>query len=197
MTDVYATPKSDVLSKNAAGDPYYVVSVKKFLTLSIVTMNTYLVYWFYRNWRQVKLTDNVDVWPVMRGIFYVFYTYSLFMRVNGDLESKESKLSWSPGWVSVGVVLPTILINILDRLSAREIGSPFTDLLSLLLIPVLAMAAARAQQAINAASGDPSGRGNANFTPANWAWIALGGLIWLLMLFGLYAFYFEPQLLAE
>jgi hypothetical protein len=197
MTDVYATPKSEVLSKVADTDPYYVVRVSKFLTLSIATMNFYLIYWFYRNWRQVKLTDNVDVWPVMRGIFYIFFTYSLFMRVNGDLESKEIKVSWSPGGVASAVVLLTILINILDRLLSREIGSPTTDFLSLLLIPMLSFAAARAQPAINAACGDPDGRGNAAYTAANWAWIVLGGIFWLLALFGTYAMYFAPHLLAE
>ncbi|MFK8014490.1 MAG: hypothetical protein AB8G17_03460 [Gammaproteobacteria bacterium] len=197
MTNVYAAPESDVLSSKAATSPYYVVSVKKFLTLSIATMNFYLIYWFYRNWRQVKITDNVDVWPVMRGLFYIFFTYSLLMRVDGDLESKKPEYSWSPGAVTLAVVVLTLLTNVLGRLSSREIGSPATDFLSVLLVPVLALAAVAGQKAINAACDDPDGRGNANFTGANWAWIIFGVVFWLFGLLGLYLVFFAPELLTE
>ena len=42
-----------------------------------------------------------------------------------------------------------------------------------------------AQRAANIASGDPQALSNNRFTAANWVWIVLGGLFWLLLGIGL------------
>ena len=44
----------------------------------------------------------------------------------------------------------------------------------------------RAQLAINAAERDPRGAANATLTGANYAWLAVFGLLWIFLLFGLY-----------
>ena len=54
-----------------------------------------------------------------------------------------------------------------------------------------------AQKAANIASGGTDGVGNDRFTGANWAWMIVGGLIWILSLFGLYPVITQPELFVE
>ncbi len=198
MTDnLYAPPEADVDVPVDAETDYYVVSPGKFFLLSFVTMNLYLVYWFYRNWRLVKLRTGESMWPPMRGIFYIFFTHSLFSRVNERIESNGKSFDWQPATIATLVVLLTILANVLDRLAARSIGSPTTDLISIALVPVLPLLMLKAQRAINLASDDPDAKTNSSLTVFNWIWIVLGGLAWLLVLFGVYAILFYPELLVE
>jgi len=91
----------------------------------------------------------------------------------------------------------TILQNVLDRLAARSIGSPSTDIISTALVFAVPWLLLKAQRAINFACDDPNGDGNSSLTLANWIWMVLGGLLWLLALFGLYVIFFAPELLVE
>ena len=194
---IYAPPQADIEVREYADGEYYVVAPGKFLALTILTMGLYLVYWFYRQWRTVKDRDQSDIWPVPRGLFYIFFTHSLYADINERLRSNGISYEWSPGTSATIVVILTLLSNILSRLSGENIGPPMTDILSIAIVPVLAYFALPAQKAANAASGDANGSSNANFTGANWVWMILGGLIWALSLFGLYFIITQPELFAD
>jgi hypothetical protein len=58
-----------------------------------------------------------------------------------------------------------------------------------LLLP-LGLSFVNAQRQINTACGDPEGATNSNLTGANWAWMILGAMIWMLVLAGT----FMPEL---
>jgi hypothetical protein len=75
--------------------------------------------------------------------------------------------------------------NVLDRLSARSIGSPYTDLLSLGLLAPLLFLFYKAQVIINLSCGDPEGAENSKFTAANYAWSVIGVICWILIIIGL------------
>ena len=47
-------------------------------------------------------------------------------------------------------------------------------------------ALAEVQGAINVACNEPEGESNGDLSAANWAWILLGALFWLLIVLGLY-----------
>ena len=72
-----------------------------------------------------------------------------------------------------------------------------TDILNVVLYTVTPLLLFAAQRAINLVSGDPEGSTNQGLSVVNWVWIVLGILLWLLLLFGLYAVLFAPELLAE
>ena len=194
---IYAPPEADVDVKGGADGDYYVVAPGKFLTLTILTLGLYLIYWFYRQWRSVKERDESDIWPIPRGIFYIFFTHSLFSDIKERLRDKGISYEWSPGTAATLVVVITLLSNVFGRLAGRNIGSPMTDVASLAAVPLLAFFALTAQKAANAASGDANGSRNADFTGANWVWMILGGLFWALSLFGLYAIVTQPELFAD
>lgn len=194
---IYAPPEADIEIREYAEGEYYVVAPGKFLALTILTLGLYLVYWFYRQWRTIRARDERKIWPVPRGLFYIFFTHSLYADINRKLGDNAISHPWSPGTSATLVVIGTLLSNILGRLGGENIGSPFTDVASLATVPVLAYLALPAQKAANAASGDASGSSNANLTGANWVWMILGGLIWALSLFGLYFIITQPELFAD
>ena len=194
---IYKPPEADIAVTTSDEAEYYVVAPRKFYLLSIFTINLYFVYWFYRNWRGIKLRTGRDMWPPMRGIFYIFFTHSLFADVDENIKSSGRSYSWNLSSLATLFVLVTIASAVLDRLSAKSVGSPITDLISLALVPVMPVFLLKAQHAINFACDDPSGSTNSRMTIANWLWMALGAVFWLMGLAGLYLVFFQPELLAE
>ena len=194
---IYTPPEADIEVKANADGDYYVVAPSKFLALTILTLGLYLIYWFYRQWRSVKDRDERNIWPIPRGIFYIFFSHSLFSDINERLRDKGITHEWSPGASATLVVVVTLLSNLFGRLAGQNVGSPITDVASLVAVPVLAYVALPAQKAANVASGDADGSRNADFTGANWVWMILGGLIWALSLFGLYFIITQPELFVD
>lgn len=194
---LYAPPEAEV-AVTASDDPdFYVVAPRKFYLLTILTLNLYVIYWFYRNWRLIKLRTGEDIWPPVRGFFFIFFTHALFTDIDIKLKSLKKEFAWSPATTATLVVVLTITSNIMDRLSARNIGSPETDFISTLLVPVVALVLVKAQHAINVACNDPSGSTNSSLTLANWIWMIIGALVWMLLLFGLYLTVVSPELFLE
>ena len=145
----------------------------------------------------MKVRDNLSLWSPMRGLFYIFFTHSLFRRVDAELESVGAPKNWNSGVIATLVVLMAIASAILDRLTRVGIGEPYTDVLALCTVPVVAYLLLQAQKAINLACGDPEGRSNSTLTAANWIWIVLGGAFWLLVLLGLYLIIVDPTGIAQ
>lgn len=194
---IYAPPEADVGDALSDEDPYYVVGTRKFYLLSLMTFTLYIVYWFYRNWRSIKLNNREDIWPVPRALFYIFFTHSLLTDVNERLKTVGSDFQWRPGAIAGLFVAIVILSNVLSNLADRSIGSPATDLISMALLPLIPFIMLKAQRAINIASDDPDGSSNQGLTVINWVWLVLGFLGWLLVLVGLYLTLFAPELLVE
>ncbi len=187
MNNPYQAPTAASAESLAADDqPFYVVSPSKYWLLMLGTVGLYQVYWFYRNWAAQNAIER-RYWPVMRAIFAVFFTHGLFTRVAARLQDQGAMPAFNGGVLATGYVILAIFSHVLGRLAYKGIGSPLTDLLSLILIFPIAWVLFRAQLAVNAACGDPMGEGNCLITGANIAWLLAGAVFWLLSLFGLYA----------
>ncbi|OZG71791.1 hypothetical protein BTA51_19375 [Hahella sp. CCB-MM4] len=194
-TNVYEAPKTDLLTseeKKSSNSQFYIVSIRKFLFLYIGTVGLYGFIWFYKNWAQYKRTNNLSIWPVPRSIFYIFFTHTLFRKVDETL-GERSKALWSPQTLATGFVLAAIVGSICDRLSYNDVGSPITDLVSLALLPVSAWLLCKAQQVINVACNDPEGQSNSQFTVANIIWLIIGALFWVLIFLGLFMVFVGDQ----
>ena len=61
-----------------ADTKYYPVSVPKFLFMWIMTLGFYGVYWFYKNYSYIKRRDGTSIMPAARGIFNIFWYYSVY-----------------------------------------------------------------------------------------------------------------------
>lgn len=186
MTEnAYEVPKSVLTEETSAiKQEFYIVSRSKFIVLYLSTLGVYANYWSYRNWKHYKLKNDESLWPVVRGFFDIFFVYSLFSRIEFKRNQLGIERTWSPNWLAGTYILLTIIMNISNQLSEREIGSPYTDFINLIvLIPILFLLL-KVQDIINIVEEDPSGSSNSQITMANGLWIGLGIILWLATIIG-------------
>ncbi len=105
--------------------------------------------------------------------------------MDASLKTRQIEFAWSPNLLATLFVILSIAGNVLDRLSFREIGSPYTDVVSIALLPLSLLILLKAQQAINLSQDDPEGSFNSRFTIFNYLWIGLGLAFWALIALGL------------
>jgi hypothetical protein len=178
----------------AAADPsmFYVVSRRKLVVLYLLTLGFYGVYWHYQNWaRYNRNSPNAaragnGVWPLPRAVFSVFFVHDLLAKVKAQGSRINEVGIWDTKPHAILLVLLLLLSNVLDRAASKSVGSPYTDVLALLILFPLAHQYSMAQTMINLSCGDPKGKGNDRFGAANIAWMVVGGLLWLLLLLGLF-----------
>jgi hypothetical protein len=182
----YAPPQAQVADPvdTANVAPFYVVSERKFLALFFATVGMYTFYWHWRHWKLHKIDKKLEIWPVPRAVFQIFFAHSLNREIDHLLERKHQRYSWSPNALATVFVVFTIISNVADRLSWRGIGSPYSDIVSLLTLLPLGYCMLRSQRAANLACGDPQATANRHFTVANYAWLTFGMLFWALILLG-------------
>jgi len=193
-SSIYAPPKADLtMHGELAGDGFYVVSQRKFLVLFFLTMGWYKLYWYYKNWSMYKAMNRYtggidgDIWPVPRALFPVFFTHSLMREATAYGATRDRDSGNDGETTATIVVLLIVAANIVDRVAANGIGNPATTWLAILFILPLAYYMNVARQLINDASGDPQGDSNSNFTWANWIWIVIGTLFWIVVAVGIWA----------
>ena len=186
----YQTPSSDLSTDSSSSiEKFYVVSIKKFTILFFSTVGIYTVYWFYKNWQQYRMRTDEDIWPVPRGIFSIFFAHSLFNNIQEDLVKNSQNFNWNPGLLATGYVVFSIISNVADRLAGKDIGSPWSDMISFLMLPVIYIILVQAQKAINISQNDRDGVSNDKLTFANYFWVLTGLSLWALAIVGQLIYY--------
>jgi len=190
--NIYQAPSSNVMVEDeSVQQAFYIVSSAKFLTLSVMTVGLYWLYWFYQHWNLYRQAYHVNLWPIPRAIFSIFFVASLFGKIEERIHEKKIDFLWNAGGWAGLYVIAYIANFVTERMSAKEIGSPYTDLIGLFLLIPLTLALYKAQMAANAACGDPRAESNKTFTAANIIWIVIGSLFWLLIAIGLIAYFVD------
>lgn len=191
MTDILAVTESPIAA-NAASPAarFYVVSIRKFLILFIGTLSLYAFYWFYKQWACLRNTapegsDDREIWPSLRAIFALFFVHSLFGEVKQHSVAGDALDGWESGAHATFMVILLFATALADRMSAVGAGSPATDYLLIVLMVPLLFLYCKAQGLINIACGDPAAAANNKLSWANYGWLFLGAVWWLLILAGM------------
>ncbi|GHB75527.1 hypothetical protein GCM10008107_26420 [Psychrosphaera saromensis] len=166
---------------------FYVVSPKKFLILFLGTFGMYTVYWFFKHWSQYKKSTNEDMWPIMRGIFSIFFTHSLFALFEMKYKNKTGENPKSINYLATIYVVFAIGCQICSMFSDNGYGNPITLYLGLLILPISCWVLYKAQSLANYASEDVNGESNSKLTGLNYFWLALAVVFGFLVILGLYA----------
>lgn len=183
----YAAPEAELDSSTAGQVPhFYVVSQKKFLVLLMGTTGLYLVYWFWRNWHMYRTASGEKLWPVLRAVLMLFYTHSLLRLIDQHLARRGLANAWQPGAQATTIVVCMLLYRVADNLAIRDLGAPYTLLLSIVLLFAIGVNLLPVQKAVNRAEGDIHGLANNDFSAANIGWLVFGILIWVLALADLF-----------
>ena len=188
-SNIYAPPKAVMTDQVPADNrnALYVVSLKKFWLLGVLTLGFYGVYWYYRNWSLIREKDNDNVIPLLRAIFSVFFVHSLFRRIDARLTAAGKDFYWPFEGLATLVVISMVLNGILTRITDEGQAGAVLNLISIGLTVVIIYMKTYAQRAINVAADDEHGNSNADFTALNYVWMVLGAIIWMLVLLGIWA----------
>lgn len=165
---------------------FYVVSQQKLLIMFLGTFGMYVVYWFYRHWSEYKQSAQADLWPIMRGIFTIFFTHSLFSLFEEKYEKKTGEAPKSINHLATIYVVFAVGCQIMQNLSDRGYGNPITLYLSLLVLPVSCWVLYTAQSLANYSGNDVLGKSNNTLSSVNYFWLFLGAILWILVLLGIY-----------
>jgi hypothetical protein len=189
--------------------PLSVVAPYKCMLLYFTTVGFYAFYWCWRHWSLLRRREGPELWPLPRAVLHLVFMHSLFRRIDARLqsaqrgseqhgseqygfgqhgfspqESLQPMVRWSPVLQAWVYVLFSVAGLVLDHLAADDIGFPLTDVLTFMTLLPTGYALLQAQNAANAACGDPAGAGNARLSPANYLWLILGFLLWAVVLLG-------------
>lgn len=179
--NIYQAPEAELvnLTETNTAPAYFTTSLRKMAILSIITINSYSVYWCYKHWQAQKLNNDRDCWPVIRAIFQVFFVFSLFSSIKNDAEMKKISVSWNSGLLAVSYILLVVISSfaqkLIDEPSLIFLVYVISCALSLLAVIPLLMV----QKSANAINGDPKGLSNAKISGFNWLFIVLGAAYWL------------------
>lgn len=188
--NIYASPDADLVHKDAENlesqAHFFTVSRKKLVIMSIATLNLYLIYWFFKNWMLQKRNANFSCIPILRAIFSIFFTHSLFTQIDETLRINKSKNHVNGGMASL-YVLVTIGFIFINK------WEPNAGDVALYAVSFIGMVVAQfvpfwyVQPLINEINQDPQGLENNQLTLLNWVFILLGVAYWALLIIGVVA----------
>lgn len=190
MTDnIYAPPTAELTDVLRTSSEFYVISKRKLLILGLLSFGLYTYVWAYKNWSLYKKINQVDIWPLARAFFFIFFMHQLYRRADDRVARSGRKFDFDfEQWATVFVVV-TVGANLFDAAAGRIDSWHAYQNLSLLGTPVCAYILSQCQGLINFAAGDPEGQSNDRFNPWNYLVIVPGVVLWCLTFLGLWAIY--------
>jgi hypothetical protein len=180
----YAPPSSN-LAVAAPDDrqEFYVVSPGKFSILFLTTAGLYSLYWFYQQWAFNKRYSGSTVYPLFRTLFGFIYVFPLFRKVDRSLRRQEAghmRAWWLSGLglLALSMAGTLVVIGSYDDQPVEELTlwTLWADAVMIGNFIIYLMA----QRRINVAALDPTDRTNSRLSAANWVWITLGIIFWVM-----------------
>lgn len=174
LAKVQAALKSDAM--------FLYISPVRLAVMSIVSLGLFDAYWIYRNWRYFKERDNLGIKPFWRGIFGIFYIYSLLDSIVLDsAANKRVPATYNTTVLAGGWIVLHSLGNVMGRMedtSMNLVGLVVSAPTFLFLLPV--------QKHINAVNESLSPPpAFYPFSKGHVVCLVFGIVVWLLILIGL------------
>jgi hypothetical protein len=167
---VQASAPAPMVEVVSAVGELHPLAIHKLLVLSLFSFGLYEVYWCYRNWSRVRERTGSGISPFWRAFFSPLWGFSLFDEVDDQARAAGVHVGWSP----LGLGILFFLLSVLWKLP-----DPWwlvTHLSCLVLVPV--------QLTINRMAARRGVRPDASLQVKHVAVIAIGGILWLLVILG-------------
>ena len=184
-----ASPESNEINENTV-TAFFPVAEGKLITLYILSFGLYGIYWFYKNWKLQQKSIDKKIYPVWRAIFSIFFTHSLFKRIDQQASHLEPQHKFNANTLATFFVFAIIVSNILDRLSMNThvldgISNNSVIITSLVLFLLSTYPLVKVQATVNRINNDMLGYLNHKYSLPNYALITVGIILWLLILSGI------------
>ena len=186
-------PAKTEANGNSENTPaFFPVSEGKLITLYILSFGLYGFYWFYKNWQLQQATMNKKISPFLRAMFSIFFTHSLFRRIDEKARHLEKKHQFNANMLATAFVGAVIVSNILDRISMNsgllaDMSSSKVIITSVILFLLSTYPLVKVQATVNRINNDMLGYLNHKYSIWNYLLIVLGIIFWLMMAMGLLA----------
>lgn len=168
------------IDKNADIDFFYISLFQLFL-LNFITAGLYQLYWFIKNWTAVSNSDGKKRKPFWRGIFSIFYCYSLFKIILNEAKKIGYKTIYSPTFLFAFYIFLFIFDNIADEVS-KKINLPFPWYAWLIVIIIESIPIIIIQRAINYYKIEKKLPIKKKFTAGEMALIGLGIMMFIIFI---------------
>ncbi len=112
MEDSNETRNYDNLEKTTDVEVQQIISLNKFIFLSIISFGAYELWWIYKAWRFFMQKDKLDIMPAVRTIFSLFFLNSLFDMILNFAKRTGYKARYS----STTLVILFFITNFLSKL---------------------------------------------------------------------------------
>jgi hypothetical protein len=89
--------------------PYFSVAVHKLIVMSVTTLSTYQIYWFYRNYQRMNQRAGGGGSPFWRAIAAPLTAHGLFESVRTSAQSRFIPVSWSSAGLAVIYLCLTLI----------------------------------------------------------------------------------------
>ena len=171
--ELFEGPTDGVNYRKEAGTPFFPISARKLVIMSLCTFGVYEIYWFYRNWKFLREKYNFKVSPLGRAIFTVFFCHSLFKTIREYAQQNDVGCNYKPAQLSLAYILLTLCVRAPD---------PFWIISVLTFIPLLP-----AQKVINGLTNKLSSNSDidSKFSGLNILAVVLGCIAWVLIILGM------------
>ncbi|MDV0437766.1 MFS transporter [Xanthomonas sacchari] len=175
----YAAPVAtlpDTESAAATADPLsmlFAPSTAKLALLCATSFGWYALYWFYRNWRALRLlSGRRRISPVWRSVFSLIWVFACFRGLERTIGAQRGVLV---GWLG-----PALAYVCLSLLGAWPSALSLLTLLTWTPLLLVNQRLARFKQA----RGLPRSAAE-RFTAWTWTWLAIAGPVALLVVVGM------------
>lgn len=184
------TAEEDISPGNTV--EFFPVSEGKLITLYILSFGLYGIYWFYKNWKLQQNKIDKKIFPVLRAIFSIFFTHSLFNRINNSAGNLPQKHRFNANILATIFVGAIIFSNIIDPVSLNtslleDLPSSGIFITSLIIFLLSVYPLVVVQATVNRINNDMLGYLNHKYSLWNYLLIVLGVLFWLMLAMGLLA----------
>ena len=159
--------------------PFFPVSEGKLITLYILSFGLYGIYWFQQNWKRQQPMMDKKIYPVWRAIFSIFFTHSLFKRIDQQAVHLPQQHKFNANVLATFFVAAIVVSNVVDRLSintdmAQSITNTTLIITSIVLFLFSAYPLAKVQATVNRINNDMLGYLNHRYSVWNYVLIILG-----------------------
>lgn len=171
---------------------YLAVSKRKLAIMIIGTSCLYAIYWFYRQWKAYAQSTGGSQWAWARGFFWWVFAYNLFGKLDDELRYRDESARWSHRQRGL-----TLLVTGMGAGLTSQLGPVYSLLPSIIVVIVAAYVLVGALPAVNRLANDVDGSSNDHLTWANWLWLLLGAIGWLIAVGGVLLILAFPETLSE
>ena len=191
-TETEARQSSSDASYDSKGPEFFPVSEGKLMTLYILSFGLYGIYWFYKNWKLQQPRMEKNILPMVRAIFSIFFTHSLFKIINQRAEQLETKHSFNANVLATFFVATIVVSNVIDNFSfssaaMMDLSNNSIIITSIGLFMLSAYPLVKVQATVNRINNDMLGYLNHKYSLWNYVMMALCVILWILLAMGLLA----------